>query len=145
MDGVRSGSHSGDSRQAALRAASGRALSTIRGHVSGVRGGEDASWSPGLACARGFLPRRLPRSALAAVWGLEPAGVLTAVVLGQHGTRLARPEGHGALAHLAADQRKAGNGHREPAGVRGAHRTRSCQTSAHDQLSAVGRTARYAA
>ena len=87
--------------------------------------------SGGLPALAAFSAAAMEGLALAGAWDLESAGVLTAVVPGQDCTGPAGPTGHGALAELAADQRKAGYGHREPAGLRGAHRTRSCQTSAH--------------
>ena len=49
--------------------------------------------------------------------GVEHLGMLPAVVLGQYGTRLARPGCHSALANLAANDWKTGDGHGETAGI----------------------------
>ena len=64
--------------------------------------------------------------------------MLAVIVLGQDGAGLPRPAGHGFPAQLAADKGKAGHGHREPAGVRGAHRTRSCHPTGGGRPGSAG-------
>jgi hypothetical protein len=60
---------------------------------------------------------RLRDSARSGGCGVECVGVLAAIVLGQDGTRLAGPACDGALADLAADDRKTRDGDGETAGI----------------------------